>query len=456
MKISEQELEIPASPNHVGIISHVERALGFRLSSQNVPVRFVVSSMSDNSYHCEVGELEMPPLCNFSVPNSITKFVQRKPEKIETFNTVLVVPTGIGAEIGGHAGDAMPVAKLLGQLSDTLITHPNVVNASDINEAPDNALYVEGSVISRLMMGTIGLQRVRNNRVLVVLDAHEDELFIAAATNSVSAARASYGLDCPKVIKLDPPVKMTATYSNTGRAVGVVEDLEHLFSVLENNRDQFDAVALSSVIRLPPAFRHEYFDQRGDVVNPWGGVEAMLTHAVSSIFDVPSAHAPMFENREIANMEMGIVDPRMAAEVVSMTFLQCVLKGLQKSPRIITNEQDLSDPAVLSASDISCLVIPDGCVGLPTLAALEQGIAVIAVRENKNLMKNDLTALPWADGQLTIVENYWEASGVIAAMRAGIQPSSVRRPLVDTKVELVESADPRTEKTENTNTAEQA
>ncbi len=32
---------------------------------------------------------------------------------------------------------------------------------------------------------------------------------------------------------------------------------------------------------------------------------------------------------------------------------------------------------VLSANDVWCLVIPAGCVGLPTLAALEQGIAVI-------------------------------------------------------------------------------
>ena len=54
----------------------------------------------------------------------------------------------------------------------------------------------------------------------------------------------------------------------------------------------------------------------------------------------------------------------------------------------------------MSASDVSCLVIPDGCVGLPTLAALKQGIQVIAVRENKNLMENDLTTLPWRAGQL--------------------------------------------------------
>ncbi len=44
-------------------------------------------------------------------------------------------------------------------------------------------------------------------------------------------------------------------------------------------------------------------------------------------------------------------------------------------------------------------------------------------------MKNDLTALPWAAGQLHVVENYWEAAGVLAALSAGIAPESVRRPL---------------------------
>ena len=94
----------------------------------------------------------------------------------------------------------MPVARLLAESCDTLITHPNVVNASDINEMPENSLYVEGSVICRLLMGTVGLQRVRSNRVLVVIDKHENEMFANAAVNAVGAARATYGFNCPKVV----------------------------------------------------------------------------------------------------------------------------------------------------------------------------------------------------------------------------------------------------------------
>ena len=96
---------------------------------------------------------------------------------------------------------------------------------------------------------------------------------------------------------------------------------------------------------------------------------------------------------------------------------------------------------MFTASDVSCLVIPDGCLGLPTLAALEQGIPVIAVRENRNKMKNDLSSLPWASGQFHQLENYWEAAGVIAAMRAGIDPVSVRRPLARTTVSKFVASD---------------
>jgi hypothetical protein len=166
----------------------------------------------------------------------------------------------------------------------------------------------------------------------------------------------------------------------------------------------------------------------------------MLTHAVSILLDVPSAHAPMVDNMQEANAVFGVVDPRMSAEAVSSAFLHCVLKGLHRSPRIITDRMLFSQPGVLTAADVSCLVIPDGCVGLPTLAALEQGIPVIAVRENRNKMRNNLEDLPFSQGKLFIVENYLEAVGVMAALKAGVSVESTRRPLAQTRV-VCERAD---------------
>lgn len=434
MKLVEREIRVPIAPGHADLIAHIRKALEFRLSDGAIPTRFAITQTDDSQYHCEFGTLQDISGERAEPADPIFRFEPRKMERTESFNAVFIVPTGIGAEVGGHAGDSTPAAQVLAAVCDTLVTHPNVVNASDINEMPTNALYVEGSVISRLLMGTAGLQRVRSNRVLVVLDAHEIEMFTNAAINSVSAARATYGLNCPAVVTLDPPLRMTSRYTDSGSAAGDIEGLERVCAVLDEYAGAFDAVAIASIIGVPEEYHAQYFQSGGKMVNPWGGVEAMLTHALSLLYEVPTAHSPMLESRKIAEFDPGVVEPRLAAEAVSLTFLQCVLKGLHKSPRIVTDPEAMRETGVFTAADISCLVIPDKCVGLPTLAALEQGIPVVAVRENANIMQNDLQALPWAPGQLRIVDNYWEAVGVMTALKIGVSPESLRRPLSATNV----------------------
>ncbi len=434
MYLFEKEFSIPWLPGQQGLLKYFDEQIGHRLSGKERPIRFAVTRTDSEDYRCEVGVLRCDDGEFAHDWDSIFRFQRRKTESSKSFNVALVVPTGIGAEIGGHAGDATPVARLLAELCDTLITHPNVVNASDINEIPENALYVEGSVLTRLIMGKIGLSKPRSNRILVVIEEHREPLFVNAAINSVSAARTSCGLRCPLVVRLSPAVRLIPEYTASGSAAGRIEDLEGLLEVLDEHRGEYDAVAIASVIHVPERYHMEYFRSRGQMINPWGGVEAMLTHTVSSLYNVPSAHSPMLESTAVANADPGVVDPRMAAEAVSTAFLQCILKGLMKSPRIVTDADEMAHHSTLTVSDISCLVIPDGCIGLQTLAALEQGIPVIAVRENKNLMANDLAELPWSADQLFIVENYLEAAGVIGALKAGIAPESVRRPISDTIV----------------------
>jgi hypothetical protein len=119
---------------------------------------------------------------------------------------------------------------------------------------------------------------------------------------------------------------------------------------------------------------------------------------------------------------------------VSLTFLPCLLKGLHRSPKIVVDKNLFNHSDILSASDISCLIIPDGCLGMPTIAAIEQGIPVIVVRENKNRMQNNLKDFPFQPGKLIIVENYLEAVGVLNTIKAGVSLESVRRPLRHTNV----------------------
>jgi len=143
----------------------------------------------------------------------------------------------------------------------------------------------------------------------------------------------------------------------------------------------------------------------------------------------------MLESFKVAHFDLGLADLRLADEAASLNFLQCMLKGLHRSPRMVTNPETLREAGTFPAADVVCLVIPDKSIRLPTLAALEQGIPAIAVRGNDNLMRNDLRALPWAPDQLHEVENYWEAVGVMTTLKAGIAPNSLRRPLAATQVE---------------------
>jgi hypothetical protein len=428
MRLFEREWDLPLVDGHRGLLAHLAQCVAARLPGDEHPVRFVVSATDAAAYRCEVGLLGTGPDEAAVVP-SIFEFRKRPLEVADQFNVVLLVPTGVHATLGGHAGDAGPVARLLASLADTLITHPNVVNGSDINELPDNGLYVEGSVICRLLMGTAGLQRVRANRLLLVIDRHEEVAYSNAAINALNAARACYGLQCPRVVMLDPPVKLVSAYTSSGRAAGRVDNLSVFLDAIAPFAAEYDAIAVSSVIDVPPEFHQDYFDSGGDMVNPWGGVEAIFTHALSLLHGVPSAHSPMIESEEIESIDPGIVDPRMAAEAVSLTFLQSILKGLLRSPRIVTDPAAMQHPSIVTARDVSAMVIPDGCLGLPLLAALEQGIPVIAVRDPGLLMRNDISALPWAPGQFHVVDNYLEAVGVLAAIRAGLSLESVRRPI---------------------------
>ncbi|MGD0715510.1 MAG: DUF3326 domain-containing protein [Gaiellaceae bacterium] len=427
---AELDLPRPKAPPHV---DPIVESLGMQVPTGTVPIRMAVVRSSPHSLEVEVGVLEGLDKADRARLAAMLRLRRRAVERSETFTTVMLVPTGIGCAIGGHAGDASAAVRLLAAVTDRLITHPNAVNASDLNDLPENALYVEGSVLTRFLLGTAGLVPVRANRVLAVADRDVDERFAEIAVNSAAAVRVTGGVNCTQVLLLEPHVTLASAYAPSGRATGRVEHLERLLSVLEERRDSFDAVAISTRIEVPWSYHRDYYEQRGEMVNPWGGVEALLTHAVSSLLDVPTAHSPMFESRDAAAVEVGIVDPRMAAEVISLGFFVSVVEGLARAPRIVPLAGP-PDAGVLAVEDVSCLVIPDKVVGLPTLAALDQGIPVVAVRENANVMANDLTSLPWRPGQLRMVENYWEAAGVVAALRAGVDPATVRRPLADLAV----------------------
>ena len=142
-------------------------------------------------------------------------------------NGVFIVPTGIGAEIGGHSGDATPAAKLVASVCDKLIIHPNVVNASDINEQTENMLYVEGSILDRFLQGQIGLKEVHQNRILLAVNKVTPDII-----NAVSAARVTIGANI-QIVELETPVRLIASVLN-GKAIGAVSGTMELTEIVKD------------------------------------------------------------------------------------------------------------------------------------------------------------------------------------------------------------------------------
>ncbi len=386
-------------------------------------IRFYVASADNEHCRCEYAVSDDQSQVGESV------FSFRPRDRLlanDKFVVTMIVPTGVGAQIGGHAGDATPASQLIASCCDLLVTHPNVVNGSDINEARSNTLYVEGAALSRFMMGTRDLVPVRGNRLNVLLDASGDQFFLDQAVNMVNAAMATGGIEIDQIIVSDQLPRISIGTTAAGAATGRVDGVGPTKRLLQEICTDKSAVAIASIIQCPQELQREYFTGQLSV-NPWGGVEAMLTHYLGERLGVPVAHAPMLTSGHVSDTGFyGVTDPRFAAEAVSLTFLFCVLKGLARSPRAVMPDTVANS---LSAGNVSALVIPANCIGLPVLAALHHGMTTIVVAENATVVDAPIARLPWAKGQLWIVNNYWEAAGLLVCLREGINPAACRRPL---------------------------
>lgn len=332
-------------------------------------------------------------------------------------NVVMIIPTGIGCKIGGHAGDATPSAKLLASVCDQLILHPNVVNASDINEAPANSLYVEGGLLDEFLEGKSRLVSPRQNRILVAVNPDVKPETI----NAVNAARTTIGADI-QIIKLQTSLEMTAMINKNGTAGGTYSGVAALVSQVSRVDSKFDALAIATEIKCNRALVEGYFAGAMECsVNPWGAIEAVVSRFISKHLQKPTAHAPV--QPEIVKDEDHegkwdfVCDPRMAPEFISNCFLHCVLKGLHKAPEIVPNAPNFSLQGI-SVNDVDLLVSPSGCWGKPHELCRQRGIPILAVKDNSTIFGN------YTPPDAIEVQNYLTAAGYVAAMSAGVTPLS--------------------------------
>ncbi len=329
------------------------------------------------------------------------------------FTVVLIVPTGVGAAIGGYAGDALPVAKAITQVSDRLITHPNVLNGAQLYWSLENTLYVEGYGLDKFAAGKWGLHPVQQNKIGLLLDKGIEPELRLRQLQAAEATRATLGLKLTDYVVTDAPLEVELRTATSGASWGTIGNPGSLLRAADKLINQAGAEAIAVVARFPDESENNADLQNyrhGGGVDPIAGAEAVISHLIVRNFKIPAAHAP-------ALMPLPAdpdVSPRAAAEELGYTFLPCVLVGLSRAPRFVSDRSTES----IWAETVDVAIVPyTACGGSAVLSWSNTPTQIIAVTDNTTQIQVPPEPLGI---KVTKVKSYLEALGILVAYRAGI------------------------------------
>ncbi len=288
-------------------------------------------------------------------------------EKLGAF----IVPTGIGASIGGYAGDASTYARKFSKKSK-LIVNPNVVNAGVFSGINDNMFYIEGYSLDEFFKGNLNFQPSENNKIGVVFDKAIPQEVLNIHINTIGAVKTVYGVDVIGYEITKNNVGVEFYIDENGISTGGVKNIETVYEAVEKLiKNGAQAVAIVCLFEDPEDENLDY--QNGAGVDPVGGVEGIISHCVSQKFQIPCAHSPAFEDFSIST---DIVNPKAASEYITPTFLPCVLLGLHNAPKFVKN-------GGISIDNLDHLIMPFDSLGAtPVFEALKRNIKIFAVKEN--------------------------------------------------------------------------
>lgn len=284
-----------------------------------------------------------------------------------------IVPTGVGASIGGFAGDASKWARRFSEKC-RLIVNPNVVNAACFSGITGNMLYIEGYSLDEFFKGNISLTPSNNNKIGVIFDLAIPQDVLNIHINTMNAVETVYDINIIGHEITKEPVGVEFFVDNSGVSMGNVNNFDTLKSAAQKLITK-GAEAIAIVCHFPDEQGDDYANGIG--VDPVGGVEAIISHYISKEFQIPCAHAPAFSDTTISS---NIVDKRCSAEYITPTFLPCILLGLNQAPK-------LSKEGEISVDDLDFLVYPYNSMGgIPVLEMQKRGKPVYAIKENQTIL----------------------------------------------------------------------
>ncbi|KAJ8570225.1 hypothetical protein K7X08_006802 [Anisodus acutangulus] len=370
-------------------------------------------------------------LSNFRISCS-SSFLQNNKFKRE-YTSVMIVPTGVGAAIGGYAGDALPVARALSSVVDCLIFHPNVLNAAMLYWPMPNTLYVEGYALDRFAEGLWALQPVHQNRVGLLFDTGIEEELLIRHLQVVDATKASLGLPIVGYTVTDTPLLVEKWVDPTsGLSTGRIQRPDSLLRAVENLKTESKVNAVAVVARFPDDDTEDLDEYRqGKGIDLLAGVEAVISHLVVKKFQIPCAHAPA-----VLPPQLDIsLCPKSAAEE-DIHSCHVSLLGFSTAPQYLVKGNNFSEDCIV-VGDVDGVIVPIDAYGgdgvLSFANRKRNKPLIIAVEENSTVLNDTPDSLGI---EAVNVSNYWEDIGVIAAHKAGVDPNSLRRNRIENIVPI--------------------
>ena len=289
----------------------------------------------------------------------------------------MVVPTGIGASIGGFAGDASRIARMFAK-DFNVIVNPNVVNAACFSGIANNMLYTEGWTLAQFFKGNLNLIPSKNNKIGVIFDKGISNRVLNVHINTINAVKTVYGCDIIGYEITAEHCKVEFYNTNTGISSGSV--LNHKTMVDAGKKlIKKGANVLAVVCKFEEPPEDNYKD--GKDVDIVGGVEAVISHYLTRELNIPVVHSPAFEDITI---KTDIVSPKAAAEYITPTFLPCILLGLENAPLFSYEKVEHN----IYIDNVKALILPHNALGSSiVMDAIERGIKVFAVKENSSILE---------------------------------------------------------------------
>ncbi|MBQ8635457.1 DUF3326 domain-containing protein [bacterium] len=307
------------------------------------------------------------------------------------------IPTGIGAEIGGYAGDFGYIAREFSKYFHVVI-NPNAVNGGILSAINYDMSYLEGYLFDEFLKGSITItpkKQYETNKIGVIFDCAIPQDILNIHINTTNALKMVQGIETIAIEYTEKPVGVKCDIENE-ISLGSLDNSDVILKSVEKLIKK-GAQAIAVVCFFGEDCEDENYSNANGV-DPIGGIEAVISHLITKEFGLPCAHAPAFLDVDISYK---IENPKVSSEIISSTYLPCVMQGLSIAPSIYKNKK-----GEITNSEIEFLIVPYDALGSKAvLSSYENGTKIVTVKNKTvlNVNSEKLKIKPY-----TMVEDYKE------------------------------------------------